>query len=95
LHTELDAHLIGRVVHRPELGDQAPRRGGDGRGGVLKGLVGLFYQGGVILQPTYRRTRGQLVDLDNHAAALIERKLNETLHGFPPRERIVTGTLTL
>ena len=41
--------LIGRVINRPEPGDQAPGGRGDRRGGILKGLVSLLHQGGLIL----------------------------------------------
>ena len=64
-----------------EPGDQATSGGSDCGGGGLKGLVGLLYQGRAILpEPAHRRPGRRFVYLYKHAAALVERKFDETLH---------------
>ena len=84
MHAELDPDLIGRVVDRPEPGDQATGGRGDRRGGILKGLIGLLHEGGAILpEPAHHRTGGRLIDLNQDAAALVEREFDETLHQVP------------
>src|SRR5271157_2769874 len=81
LHAELDTDLIWRVVDRLEPGEQATGRGGHCRSGVLKCLISLLHEGGVILpEPAHRRTGGRLVGLNQNAAALVKWKFDETLH---------------
>jgi len=48
LDAELDRDLIGRVIDRPEPGNQATGGWGDRGRGVLKSLVGLLHQRRVI-----------------------------------------------
>jgi hypothetical protein len=72
-HAELDSYLIGRVIDRPEPGDQAPGGRGDRRSGILKRLAGLLHHRGAILpEPAHHRGTRRLVDLNQYTAALVE-----------------------
>jgi hypothetical protein len=68
--------ITGTTRKRPGLdgaGDQAPGGRGDRRGGVLKGLIGLLDQGGLVLaDPAHHRARRRLVDLNQDTAAMIQ-----------------------
>src|SRR6266851_4211718 len=92
LHAELDSHLIGRVIDRPEPGDQATSGRCDRCGSVLKGLIGLFHKSRAVLpEPARYWARGRLVDLNQDAAALVEWEFDETLHQAPQPEHLATA----
>jgi len=64
--------LIGRIIDRPEPGDEATGGRDDRRGGILKGLIGPLHQRGLILaDPANHRTPGLLTLSSGDAASRV------------------------
>jgi len=84
------------AIDRTQPGHQAVNGRDDRGGGLLERLIGPLRQArGIPPQSAHRWPCGRSVDLDQDAAALLERELDDTFHRIHHPEHPVTSTVML